>query len=160
MLPFLSRRAFVLAGLAISGWAPPVFAAEMSAKVFVENIYRAYVSKAGKGGNGVSTATDAAVRRYFSPPVAALVVADARQAKKRDDVPCSMVTLRRAPGLGHHCRRRRDERQRDDRQGSVTLTNEGKPEKISRSLVKTPNGWRIDDVIWTEGSPRGLYKKP
>jgi len=42
----------------------------------------------------------------------------------------------------------------------VTLTNEGKPEKISRSLVKTPNGWRIDDVIWTEGSPQGLYKKP
>ena len=74
----------MLAGLGISGSAPPVFAAEMSAKVFVENMYRAYVSKAGKGGNGVSIATDAAVRRCFSPPVAALVIADAGQAKKRD----------------------------------------------------------------------------
>jgi len=42
--------------------------------------------------------------------------------------------------------------------GPVTLTNLGKPEKISLALVKTSNGWRIDDVTWTEGSLRGVYK--
>lgn len=158
-----SRRTFILAALALSGSAPvwPAFAAEMSAKAFVENIYKAYVSKNGKGGNGVSIATDAAVRRYFSSPVAALIIADARQAKKRDDVP----TLDGDPFVGHQdweisAAAVEISENQTAAKGTVTLTNGGKLEKISLSLVKTPDGWRIDDVLWIEGSLRELYKKP
>ena len=160
MYSLLSRRA-LLAGLActvlVSG--REAFAVDSSAREFVENIYQAYVSKGGKGGNGVSTGSNAAVRRYFSPAVAALIIADARQAKKRDDVPA----LDGDPFVGYQ----------DweitavavdivesgaTAKGTVTLTNMGKPEKISLALVKTSNGWRIDDVTWTEGSLRGVYK--
>jgi hypothetical protein len=158
-----SRRTFLLAGMLLAGSLPGqrISAAEVSAREFVEGIYKAYVSKGGKGGNGVSIGTDAAVRRYFSPAVAALIIADARQAKKRDDVPM----LDGDPFVGHQ-----DweitayvvdiSEDGATAKGTVTLTNEGKPEKLSLSLVKTPNGWRIDDVVWTEGSLRGIYKKP
>jgi Protein of unknown function (DUF3828) len=162
MNPLPSRRAVVLAGLAVAvSMQGPARAADLSAKDFVEGIYRAYVSKGGKGGTGISTGTDAAVRRYFSPSVAALIIADARQAKKRDEVPM----LDGDPFVGHQ----------DweitaftvdiiesgtTAKGSVTFTNMGKPERISLALVKTPNGWRIDDAVWTEGSLRGIYKKP
>jgi hypothetical protein len=153
----------VLAVLAFAGSAPiwRAFAAETSAKEFVDNIYKAYVSRAGKGGNGVSIATDAAVRRYFSPSVAALIIADARQAKKRDEVPA----LDGDPFVGHQdwevTAFSVDMTENGaTAKGTVTLTNEGKPERISLTLVKTPNGWRIDDVVWMEGSLRGIYKKP
>jgi len=160
---FYSRRTFLFAGSLLAGSMPgwPISAAEVSAKEFVEGIYKAYVSKGGKGGTGVSIATDAAVRRYFSAPVAALIIADARQAKKRDDVPA----LDGDPFVGHQ-----DweitayvvdiSENGATAKGTVTLTSEGKPEKLQLSLVKTSNGWRIDDVVWTEGSLRGVYKKP
>jgi hypothetical protein len=153
----------MLASLILAGLTPgrPISAAEASAREFVEGIYKAYVSKSGKGGNGVSIGTDAAIRRYFTPAVAALIIADARQAKKRDEVP----TLDGDPFVGHQ-----DweitafsvdmTENGTTAKGAVTLTNMGKPEKISLTLVKTPNGWRIDDVVWSEGSLRGLYKKP
>jgi hypothetical protein len=163
MLLFPSRRAVVLVALAFAGSAPiwRAFAAETSAKEFVDNIYKAYLSKSGKGGNGVSIATDAAVRRYFSAPVAALIIADARQAKKRDDVPA----LDGDPFVGHQDWEITTyvvdiSEDGATAKGMVTLTNEGKPEKLQLSLVKTSNGWRIDDVVWTEGSLRGIYKKP
>jgi hypothetical protein len=159
MNSLLSRRALLLAGGALAVSAYTVFAADPSAKEFVENIYKAYVSKGGKGGNGVSIGSDAAIRRYFSPAVAALIIADARQAKKRDDVPA----LDGDPFVGYQdweitAATVDIVESGATARGTVTLTNMGKPEKVSLALVKTPNGWRIDDVIWTEGSLRGVYK--
>src|SRR5262249_61470967 len=53
-------------------------AAEASAKSFVEAIYAAYT---GKNSNGVSLDSDAAVRRYFAPKLAALIIKDRREAR-------------------------------------------------------------------------------
>jgi hypothetical protein len=58
-------------------------AAEPSAKSFVEAIYATYK---GKNGNGISLDNDAAVRRYFEPTLAALIVADRKNAAKRGEV--------------------------------------------------------------------------
>jgi len=161
MKSFLSRRTAIFAGFAVvvSGWPAP--AADLSAREFVETIYRTYVSKNGKGGNGVAIGSDAAIRRYFSPPVAALIIADAWQAKKRDEVPVLDVD----PFVGYQdweitAVTADIVENGTAAKGTVTLTNLGKPEKISVALVKTLNGWRIDDIVWAEGSLRALYKKP
>jgi hypothetical protein len=52
-------------------------AAEPSAKSFVESIYAAYK---GKDSKGVSLETNAAVRRYFDPKLAALIIKDRKDA--------------------------------------------------------------------------------
>jgi len=54
-----------------------VRAAEPSAKSFVEAIYAAYK---GKNANGISLDSDAAVRRYFEPKLAALIIKDRQDA--------------------------------------------------------------------------------
>jgi len=55
-----------------------VRAAEPSAKSFVEGIYAAYK---GKDANGISLESDAAVRRYFDPKLAALILRDRKEAR-------------------------------------------------------------------------------
>jgi hypothetical protein len=52
-------------------------AAEPSARSFVEAIYAAYK---GKDSKGISLETAAAVRRYFAPEAAALILKDRRDA--------------------------------------------------------------------------------
>ena len=53
-------------------------AADVSAKSFVEAIYAAYI---GKDSKGVSLDSNAAVRRYFEPKLAALIIKDRREAR-------------------------------------------------------------------------------
>src|SRR5262249_41995135 len=55
----------------------PARAADPSAKSFVEGIYAAYK---GKDAKGVSLDSNAAVRRYFDPKLAALIIKDRREA--------------------------------------------------------------------------------
>src|SRR5260370_42687455 len=54
-------------------------AADVSAKSFVEAIYAAYI---GKDSKGVSLDSNAAVRRYFEPKLAALIIKDRREARR------------------------------------------------------------------------------
>src|SRR5262245_22713489 len=55
-----------------------VSAAEPSAKSFVEDIYAAYK---GKDARGVSLDSNAAVRRYFEPKLAAFIIKDRKDAR-------------------------------------------------------------------------------
>ena len=71
----------VLIGFALT--AIGARAAEPSAKSFVEAIYAAYK---GKNGNGIPLDTDAAVKRYFEPKLAALIIKDRKDADKRGEV--------------------------------------------------------------------------
>ena len=40
----------------------------------------------------------------------------------------------------------------------MTFTNFGEPKGAMLSLVKTPAGWRISNIVTASGSLRALYK--
>ena len=80
----IARRNFLIAlsiGIAFGPVEPT--AAEPSATSFVEGIYAPYKDK---NGNGNPLDTDAAVKRYFEPKLATLIIKDRNKAAKRGDV--------------------------------------------------------------------------
>ena len=62
----------------------PAVAAEASATAFVTKIYDAYK---GESSKGILIDTDAAIRRYFEPSLAALISRDQKDVARRHDVP-------------------------------------------------------------------------
>src|SRR5215831_1690834 len=74
-----ARRVVLMAiGLAVALVGPAARAAEPSAQSFVQAVYEQYK---GKDAKGVDLTGDAAVRRYFAPALAALIIKDRRQAR-------------------------------------------------------------------------------
>jgi uncharacterized protein DUF3828 len=139
-----------------------VQAAEPSAKSFVEAIYAAYK---GKNANGILLDTDAAVRRYFEPKLAALIIKDRRDARgeigKLDfdpfidaqdwEIDTVDIALREvAP---------------DKTSATVSFKNLGEPHSVVLDLVKLKAGWRIADITWDrkhalgEDTLRGILTK-
>jgi hypothetical protein len=59
-------------------------AADASARSFVAAIYNAYK---GRSGNGIALDTDAALRRYFEPGLAALISKDRKEAADQGEAP-------------------------------------------------------------------------
>jgi hypothetical protein len=82
----IARRNLLIALCTGIGFAPvAVTAADPSATSFVEGIYAPYKDK---DGNGSPLDTDAAVKRYFEPKLATLIIKDrnkGRQARRRLD---------------------------------------------------------------------------
>ena len=69
--------AFVMLAVAVA--APAA-----TPRAFVEAIYKSYL---GKDSKGVLLTDEAAIRRYFAPPLADALVKDRAEADKRGDVP-------------------------------------------------------------------------
>jgi uncharacterized protein DUF3828 len=132
-------------------------AAEPSAKPFVESIYAAYK---GKDSKGISLETDAAVRRYFDPKLAALIIKDREDAqgevgKLGSDpfidaqdwqIDAVDVTIRAiAP---------------DKAVATVSFKSLGEQRKIVLDLVRLKAGWRIADITSDRnGSLRAFLSK-
>lgn len=160
----ISRRDFAL-GCAALLWAHvamPARAAEpATAKSFVEGIYQHYVGDAAKDATGVFIDKPADVRRYFTPPLAAMILKDRAAAAKRDDVP----TLDGDAFVGHQdweiVNMAIDVQEDGDKAtATVSFTNSGQPEKVVVSLRKSGKDWRVDDVTYADaGTLRGLFKK-
>src|SRR5262249_62092391 len=75
----IARRNVLMGFLVCTAFgAGGVLAAEPSAKSFVEAIYAAYK---GKNTNGISLDNGTAVRRYFAPKLAALIIKDPQGAR-------------------------------------------------------------------------------
>jgi hypothetical protein len=134
-------------------------AAEPSAKAFLEAIYGAYK---GKDSKGAPLATDADVRRYFEPKLAALIIKDRKDAARRGDVGALDgdpfidaqdwqiesvdVTVRESAA--------------DKASATVSFVNVDKPTTVLLDLVKLKQGWRIADITWDrKESLRGLLTK-
>jgi hypothetical protein len=159
-----SRRRLVF-GLAALLLLPgiPAFAAkaEPSPKAFLEGIYKKYVGNSAKGARGIPLNNDAVIRRYFSADLARLMVEDNAQAKKKGEVP----TLDGDAFVGHQEWEIKDlaiavaQEGALKATGTVTFTNEGKPEKVVLALFNAGAGWRISDIQWADGSLRALYAK-
>jgi hypothetical protein len=157
-------RRLALIGFAVLLAMPAVPAlarvGEPSAKLFLEEIYRAYLGNSASQARGVALDQPAAVRRYFSPGLASLILEDSAQANRAGGTP----TLNGDPFIG------RQEWQISDLAievkdasvkavGTVSFTNFGKPEKLVLDLLKVGDSWRIVDIRWPTGTLRELYRK-
>ena len=142
----LSRRHLLL-GAAGALLAFPVFAADQSAREFVTAIYDAYK---GKDAKGHPLDDAAAIRRYFEPTLAALIIKDQNAAAKRGEVGAldgdpfidaqdweikdfDIAVAESAPGKAT---------------ATVKFANLGAPKTVVLDLVKLKGGWRINEITW------------
>ena len=120
-------------------------AADPSATSFVEAIYAPYKVKDGKG---IPLDSDAALKRYFEPRLAALIINDRNKAGGElstldmdpfidaQDWDISAVDIAvRDTGA-------------DKASATVSFKNLGKPTSVVLDLVKLKDGWRIADINW------------
>jgi hypothetical protein len=146
------ERRFLLAGLLFA--APFVAVAqEKTPRAFIEGIYRPYLTKGFKGQPYWKPAP------FFAPDLAAAIERDAAQAKQRKEVPVldgdpfvdaqdweiSDLLIATSDGDGKA-------------QAAVTFKNLGEPKALALLLIRTPQGWRIADIVSANGSLRALYK--
>lgn len=159
-----NRRTLLLNGAALYAavaLASPLAAADPSAHDFVAAIYDSYV---GKDRNGLALDSDAKVRRYFEPSLAALILKDRREAKRRDevgtldfdpfvdaqdwDIAAFDIAVNDAgPGKAN---------------ATVKFANSGSDSTVVLDLVKIKDAWKISNITWTPhekpNTLRGLYK--
>jgi len=154
----LSRRKIVL--IAAFGAISGARAADASARAFIATIYNAYK---GKNGNGISLDSDATIRRYFEPALAALISKDQKGAAARGEAPAldgdpfvdaqdwdiqtfDIAVRDIAP---------------NEVSGTVSFQNLDKPTTVVLDLVKLKEGWRIADITWRRDGEtatlRGLF---
>jgi Protein of unknown function (DUF3828) len=145
----LTRRNFILSA-ACAAVAAPAFAADQSARDFVAGIYAAYK---GKNSQGIVLDNAGAVRRYFAPPLAALIIKDMDEAAKRGEVgaldgdpfidgqdweiaPFDVAVSETVPGKAR---------------ATVKFDNAGTPKTVVLDLIKIDNSWRIGEITWRRG---------
>jgi hypothetical protein len=159
----LSRRGFVwtVAALLLAAPVPALAVTDQdSPKAFLDAIYQKYVGNAAQSAVGVTLDNAAAIQRYFSPGLARLMLEDDAGARKKNEVPA----LDGDPFVGHQDWDIRDldvevKQNGPKAVGTVTFTNDGKPEKVVLELVNV-GSWRIADVQWPDGNTlRGRYRK-
>jgi Protein of unknown function (DUF3828) len=111
----------------------------------VEAIYAAYKAK---NANGVLLDTDAAVRRYFEPKLAALIIKDRKEARgevgKLDFDPFIDAQDWEIDTVNIAIR----EVAPDKTSATVSFKNLGEPHSVVLDLVKLKAGWRIADITW------------
>ncbi|MBY0531924.1 MAG: YbjP/YqhG family protein [Xanthobacteraceae bacterium] len=139
---------------------PAAQAQSPDAKTFVENIYKRYL---GKNVPGLDLSTREALELYFTPSLADLIDKDAKEAEKQQEAPL----LNGDPFVDAQDWEITDpavtvQTQENGKGATATATfkNFGKTVTVRLALMLTPKGWRIDDVFWSEGNLRALYKPP
>lgn len=157
------RRAVVALGIALCsavGGRGSV-AAEASSTAFVTAIYNSYK---GKSSKGVALDDEAAIRRYFEPSLAGLILKDREAAAKDNDVPSldfdPFIDAQDWDITGFQVTVRDIAPQKAT--ATATFKNTGKSVKVTLDLVKLDAGWRIRDIHWSsrEGTLRKLYATP
>jgi uncharacterized protein DUF3828 len=120
-------------------------AADPSAKSFVEGIYAAYK---GKDARGIALDSDAAVRRYFEPKLAALILKDRKEARgevdKLDADPFVDAQDWEIDAIDIAIR----ETAPNKASATVSFKSLGDQRKVVLALVKLRMGWRIADITW------------
>ena len=146
-----SRRRMLLSGAFLSAalvaLASPLAAADPSAHDFVAAIYNAYL---GKDSHGLPLDSDAKVRRYFEPSLAALIVKDRKEAARRGEVgtldfdpfvdaqdweisDLAIAVEDAGPGKAR---------------ATVKFKNVDKPSAVTLDLIKAGKAWKISNVTW------------
>jgi hypothetical protein len=156
----LSRRTIIL-GAAWVAIAKPALAADPGATAFVTTIYAAYK---GKDAKGIRLDTEANIRRYFVPSLAALMIKDQKDAARRHDAPnldgdpfvdaqdwdISVFDIAVTDAVNNAAT------------ATVKFRNSDTPTVVVFDLVKTGNDWRVGDITWQHDGKketlRGLYR--
>jgi len=142
----LTRRHFILAA-AGAAVAAPASAADQSARDFVTSIYDAYK---GKDAKGIALDNDRAIRRYFAPALATLMIADQNDATQRNEVGAldgdpfvdaqdweiaafDIAVTDTGPGKAS---------------ATVKFDNAGEPKTVVLDLVSINNEWRVGEITW------------
>jgi hypothetical protein len=155
----ITRRAVVIAAV-LAAVAAPARAADSGAKGFVETIYNAYK---GKNAKGVSLASDAAVRRYFEPKLAAIIIKDQKEAARHGDVPTldgdPFINAQdweiKAVDIAMH------DETGDKAGATVSFRNLDVMTTVELDLVRLRDGWRIAEITWDDNRTlRGVFGKP
>ena len=126
------------------------YAADTSARAFLESIYRTYE----KSKKAVDIASEAKAARYFVPSVAKLIGQDIAESRKRNEVgrldfdpfiggqdwSPTRIELNAAAGATA-----------DRAVGTAGFTPPGATQQtvVTLDLVKTGRGWRIADIRWS-----------
>ncbi|HEY1503033.1 MAG TPA: DUF3828 domain-containing protein [Stellaceae bacterium] len=154
--PTVFLRRLILAIACITIFAASALADEATPQAFLTALYQHYEAK---GFPGIDYADKRVLQRYFEPSLVELITADQAAAKKRDEVPAldgdpfvdaqeweitRLAITTQTDGA-------------DKATGSVAFRNFKKPKKFVVRLVRLKAGWRIADIVWPEGSLRGLY---
>jgi hypothetical protein len=156
----ITRRHLVFASVLAVGLAPAGAAlADPAAKAFLEKIYAAYK---GKSSKGIPLDSDAMLRLYFEPKLAALMIKDRKDAEKRGDIPeldgdpfingqdweigpVDIAVRDTAP---------------DKASATVKFSNLKVQTTVVYDLVKLKEGWRIADITWDGNDTlRGIFVK-
>jgi hypothetical protein len=156
----VTRRHFVFASvLALAGVPAGAALGDPAAKAFLEKIYAAYK---GKNSKGIPLDSDAMLRRYFEPKLAALMIKDNKNAAKHGDAPeldsdpfidgqdweigpVDIVVRDIAP---------------DKASATAKFWNFKEQTTVDYDLVKLKDGWRIADITWNgKDTLRGFYEK-
>lgn len=120
-----------------------VRAAEPSAMSFVRSIYAAYQRHDAKG---ISLDSDAAVRRYFEPELAALIIKNRKDARgevgKLDSDPFIDAQDWEIDAVDIAVR------ERAAKKASATVSFTGEQRSVVLHLVKLEVDWRIADINW------------
>ena len=129
-------------------------AADPSAQSFVQAIYEQYK---GKDAKGVDLTSDAAVRRYFAPGLAALIFKDRREARgevgKLDADPFIDAQDWEIEGIEIALR----DVAADKAIATVSFKNLGERQTVVLDLVKLKGDWRIANITWDrKATLRGL----
>jgi hypothetical protein len=150
-----SRRLISLGAACIAAGGTAV-ADEAAPLAWVNGIYAAY---RGQKTKGISLNDDAAVRRYFEPSLAALIVEDRRKAARNNEAPkldgdpfvdaqdwqipdFDIATADNGPGKAT---------------ATVKFVNQSEPTTVVLDLVTVNANWRIIDIIWLhDGKPETL----
>lgn len=150
---FMNRALAMQAVLvAASAMAFTAAAETASPQSFVDGIYKHYL---GKDSKGLPLADNAAVLRYFAPPLSEAMVKDLAAAPMLNGDPfidaqdweiSSVKSAVKSTGASTAV-------------ATVTFVQFMEPRTVTLDLVNTPAGWRIADIKWPGGdSLRQLYK--
>jgi hypothetical protein len=135
-------------------------AADGSARNFIAGIYGSY---RGKNAKGRPLADERAIRRYFEPSLAAMIIKDRKDAARRKEV----GTLDFDPFVDAQDWEIAafdidvSEETSGKASAAVKFANAGTPNTVLLHLVKTAGGWRISDITWQREDKsetlRGLF---
>lgn len=153
-----AARLFLVATLAAAGALTQIgpSLASDDPQAFVAAIYDQYAN----GGGGLPLDTPTTVQQLFEPRLAAMILDDGAQAAELGDVP----KLGADPFVDAQDWDLTDIRVAveaitpDRAEGHVAFVNFGEPKRVDLALVRGEDGgWRIHDILWEQGSLRGLY---
>ena len=155
----MQTRRTLLLGAAGAAIASRALATDITALAFVTALYSGYK---GNDSPGHALDTERAIRHFFEPSLAALMVKDQKIAAKRGEVGLLDFDPFIDAGMGNYRLRHRRHLHRA-RQGARDRQVRQSRQRDDRQLdlVKIKNDWRVSDITWLRDGKsetlRGIY---